>query len=184
MKKRIILDNTEIQYTLRTSTCARRVRLSVRYGGGFVVTRPYWVTETAIERFIFEKAEWVLREIKRMRKLTAIPGGKKRYEKYKEEARGFIKERIEQLNTQYGFSYRRIAIRNQKSRWGSCSEDGNLNFNYRLLFLPSHLADYVIVHELCHLQEFNHSKKFWELVSRAIPDYTECRREMRKIVIG
>ena len=81
----------------------------------------------------------------------------------------------------YGVPIRRIAIRNQKTRWGSCSKLGNLNFNYKLVFLPKHLRDLVIVHEICHLLEFNHSHKFWFNVSRVFPNYKELTKELRKV---
>ncbi len=80
----------------------------------------------------------------------------------------------------YTFLYSRISIRNQSSRWGSCSRKGNLSFNYRLALLPPRLADYIIVHELCHLGEFNHSKKFWDLVALTIPDWQKLRVELKE----
>ena len=86
---------------------------------------------------------------------------------------------IEMDNAYYKFEYGRVNIRDQKSRWGSCSRQGNLNFNYRLLFLNSAVRDYVIVHELCHLKEFNHSSRFWELVSRQTPDYKILRNQLK-----
>jgi len=107
----------------------------------------------------------------------------KKYLLHKESARTLVKERIEYWNSFYGFKFGRIAIKNSKSRWGSCSSKGNLNFNYRLALLPPHLSDYVIVHELCHLGEFNHSQKFWDLVAKTIPDYEARRAELRKIKI-
>lgn len=97
----------------------------------------------------------------------------------KELARTLVKERIKFFNHHYKFTVNRISIRNQRSRWGSCSKKGNLNFNYRLVLLPPEVADYIIVHELCHLGEFNHSKKFWELVAKTIPDYKQIRKELR-----
>lgn len=100
---------------------------------------------------------------------------------HKERARVFVHERLEVVNKEYGFLYNRVAIRDQKSRWGSCSAKGNLNFNYRIQFLPLHLADYIIAHELCHLKEFNHGKGFWELVERAVPEYKKCCVELQKI---
>lgn len=93
----------------------------------------------------------------------------------------FVHERLAAHNAHYGFSYKRIFIKNQKSCWGSCSEHGNLNFNYKLLFLPPHLADYVIIHELCHLAELNHSPRFWSLVAEVCPEYKKHRRELRGI---
>ena len=83
-------------------------------------------------------------------------GARVSYLKYKETARALAKSRIEYYNTLYGFIFNRISIKNHKSRWGSCSKKGNLNFNYKIALLPEALADYVIVHELCHLGEFNH----------------------------
>jgi predicted metal-dependent hydrolase len=104
-----------------------------------------------------------------------------RYLNYKEKAREMIKERLAHYNSFYNYEYKRIAIKNHKSRWGSCSKKGNLNFNYRLVHLPQRLSDYVIVHELCHLGEFNHSKRFWALVEKTIPDWRARRRELMNI---
>ncbi len=102
----------------------------------------------------------------------------------KEILRLHIEKRLALFNKDYGFTYRRITIRNQRTRWGSASRSGNLNFNYRMTFLPPHLSDYVIVHELCHLGEFNHSKKFWDLVARTIPDHRALRKELRTIPLA
>lgn len=103
------------------------------------------------------------------------------YLKHKEAARALVVARIAVLNQTYGFRVGRIAIRNQKTCWGSCSSLGNLNFNYRILFLPPHLQEYVIVHELCHLAEFNHGKNFWTLVARVVPEYRAHKRELARV---
>lgn len=99
---------------------------------------------------------------------------------HKEAARALVHSRIEHFNAHYGFAYNRVAIRNQRRCWGSCTSLKNLNFSYRLLFLPREIADYVIVHELCHLAELNHSKRFWELVAQTMPEYRERRRALRQ----
>lgn len=102
------------------------------------------------------------------------------YKKHKETSRMFVHQKIAELNMHYGFPIRKVAIRNTKSRWGSCSKQGNLNFNYKILFLPPHIADYIIVHELCHLKEFNHSVNFWNLVAEVVPDHKAIRAELKK----
>ncbi|MBY0294330.1 M48 family metallopeptidase [Patescibacteria group bacterium] len=97
----------------------------------------------------------------------------------KEQARMLVHARLTYFNSFYKHPLRKIFIKNHKSRWGSCSQKGNLNFNYQILFLPPHLVDYIIVHELCHLRHFNHSPTFWSLVSQALPNYLALRRELR-----
>ncbi len=106
--------------------------------------------------------------------------------KYKEAARALVAERIEYFSAmyrdKYGYDFRvgRVSIRNQSTRWGSCSSKGNLNFNYKIALLSPELADYIVVHELCHLGQFNHSQKFWDLVTLAIPDYATRMEELKK----
>jgi len=98
-----------------------------------------------------------------------------------EAARAVIHGRIAHLNSRGEYPIGRIAIRNCKSRWGSCSKKGNLNFHYKVAFLPERVRDYVIVHELCHLKEFNHSQDFWSLVGEIMPDYRELRAQLRTL---
>jgi predicted metal-dependent hydrolase len=101
------------------------------------------------------------------------------YIKHKETARELATRKVSYFNEFYKHRYNKIHIRNQKTRWGSCSKQGNLNFNYKILFLPEKASDYIIVHELCHLKEFNHSPKFWNLVAKKFPDYREIKRALR-----
>lgn len=123
------------------------------------------------------------RRVRRRRKPARRQVGRAEYLKHREAARALVATRIEALNAVYGFSYGKVAIRNQRSRWGSCSKKGNLNFNYRIVLLSPQLADYIIVHELCHLKEFNHSNNFWNLVAVACPEYATLRAELKKIRI-
>lgn len=109
----------------------------------------------------------------------SLAGTKSHYQTHKAAAVSFVTQRLQELNQVYGFTYQRVTIKNQATRWGSCSKKGNLNFHYKVVLLPSALADYVLVHELCHLQELNHSKRFWSLVERTIPQYRILRRALR-----
>lgn len=99
----------------------------------------------------------------------------------KEAARLLVHTKLLFWNEKYKFSYNRVAIRNTKRNWGSCTSRKNLNFNYKILFLPTHLQDYIVVHELCHLQELNHQIAFWDLVARTIPTHRAARNELRAI---
>lgn len=99
---------------------------------------------------------------------------------YRRQAHAVIAERLAHWNAQYGFTWTRVAIKEQKTRWGSCSRRGALNFNWRLLLAPLPALDYVVIHELCHLKEPNHAPAFWALVAQTCPDYREWRGWLRR----
>ena len=128
-----------------------------------------------MKRFKF-KIVW-----RRRRRVARRKGNRKEYLAHKESARKLVHERLEYFNQFYGFKYHKVSIRNQKTRWGSCSRHGNLNFSYKWALLEPRLADYVIVHELCHLQEFNHSKQFWSLVEQQFPDHHTLRKQLKHL---
>lgn len=148
-----------------------------------MVTAPFRVGEESIERFLVRHSEWVRKATERMRLLRKVPSGRRAYLARREVARLFVHERVLHWNQFYQFKHGRIAIKNTKTVWGSCSRKGNLNFSFALTSLPSELADYVVVHELCHLQEHNHSRAFWDLVARTQPDYQRLRRELKTYVL-
>lgn len=183
MKKQINLGDKKIYYTLKLSKRARKMRLAIYGDGNFVVTMPQRVDFSFVEKFILSKAEWVVKKMeyfKRNGGSIFTKGSKADFLKHKHNARLFIEERLEHLNSFYEFEFNRVSIRNQKTRWGSCSRKKNLNFNYKIVLLPQHLADYIIVHELCHLCELNHSKDFWNLVAKTVPNHRELRGALRK----
>lgn len=157
------------------------MRLTVQPGGVVILTAPLWISESSINRFLSGHKSWIERSVARMQNFKSLPvNGRKAYLKHKEEARTFVHERLQHWNQFYGHAYERVSIKNTKRLWGSCSRKGNLNFSYTLLFLPRELADYVVVHELCHLKEHNHGPSFWALVAKALPDFNIRRRELRR----
>ena len=97
-------------------------------------------------------------------------------------AKSYLPERIRVLARRNGFNLNGIRIRNQRTRWGSCSTSGNISLNYRLMKYRKEVIDYVIIHELCHLKEMSHSKKFWKLVEQIIPNYKILKKELKGII--
>jgi hypothetical protein len=91
-----------------------------------------------------------------------------------------LPEWLEEVSQEAGLPFASVSIRGQRSRWGSCSADGDISLNYQLLFLPRHLARHVLIHELCHTVELNHSPRFWRTVARHEPDVARLRAEMRR----
>jgi predicted metal-dependent hydrolase len=171
----------DIKYTLRRNARSRSVRISIHGRDEVIVSAPRFVSERFIERFVVSRAAWIESKIKQLKDLPDhlfIKSSKKDFEKYKAPAGGLASRRLAHFNQFYGFTYKKISIRNQKTRWGSCSKSGTISFNYKIALLPPLLADYIIVHELCHIGEMNHSRKFWALVARTIPDYTKLRAQL------
>ncbi|MCX6738505.1 MAG: SprT family zinc-dependent metalloprotease [Candidatus Parcubacteria bacterium] len=179
----ICFGSEKIPYILKRYPRSKRVRLSISRDRALLVTAPKRTPFYFIEQVLQEKQDWIRKTLKYFEsfpKPSSLVSGRKLYEKHKEEARELVSRRLVYWNQFYNFSWGRISIRNQKTRWGSCSKKGNLNFSYKLALLPQELSDYVIVHELCHLKEFNHSKNFWNLVSQAIPDHKEKRKALHQ----
>jgi len=184
MRKYIELNKRKVPYTLNVSTRARSLRLSIYSDGGFVVTTPKFVSAGALKRFIVEKSQWILDKLdyfSTFAKHQGIRYTKADFIKNKEATRKLVEEKLVEYNKFYNFKWNKVSIKDQKTRWGSCSKNANLNFNYKLGLVPIRLAEYVVVHELCHLGQFNHSKDFWNLVAKSMPDYKVLRDELEKI---
>jgi len=181
------------EYEIKESGRAKRLSLSVHPDGLVTVTKPLRMSVKAAERFVATYESWILaaqeafrRKAERQKKrgieqiqLPRPRKGSKAYKEARDTARALVTERLRYFNTQYGYPYGSISIRDQKTRWGSCSAAGNLSFNYRLIYLPPVLQDYIVVHELCHTREHNHSPAFWAHVARALPDHASLRKELR-----
>lgn len=158
------------------------MKLSIYPDGRVILTLPYRVSQDTGRAYVEEKREWIHAQINQYR---AQHAGKRIFTRsdylaHKEHARRIITARVMHFNQFYQFAYNKIAIKDMRTMWGSCSAKRNLNFNYKLLFLTPEQRDYVIVHELCHLKELNHSKRFWDLVRQCVPDLSRIRSELRK----
>lgn len=147
---------------------------------------PRRMSDAEIRRFLEEKSPWIEKHMQKMRErqeaLRAEPEELLTVEELRElaqRAAEYIPEKTALYASLIGVNYGRITIRNQKSRWGSCSSKGNLNFNCLLMLTPPEIIDYVIVHELCHRREMNHSPLFWHEVEKILPDYKRRRKWLK-----
>lgn len=124
-----------------------------------------------------------LRIVRRRLRRRTLQSHRNTYIEQREVARALIHQKLAEHNQHYKQKWEKVFIKNLKSRWGSCSRKGNLNFHYRIAFLPESLLDYVIVHEICHLKVFNHSREFWDLVAERIPDHREHRKALKIMIL-
>lgn len=150
------------------------------------VRAPYHLSDVRIREFVESKQTWILKHLAIMQDRQAhdpIPAGvisDKELRHMTEEARIIIPERVKYFAKIIGVTYGQITIRHQKTRWGSCSSSGNLNFNCMLMATSPELIDYVVVHELCHRKQMNHSPLFWKEVEEILPDYRTLRSRLRE----
>ena len=137
---------------------------------GVVVRAPKGLSAAEIDRFVQSKRDWIESHLAKMPTAQAKFSNEEIH-RLADEALKRIPERVRHFAPLVGVTYGGITIRNQHTRWGSCSSKGNLNFNCLLMLTPDHVIDYVVVHELCHRLEMNHSPRFWAQVERVLPDY-------------
>ena len=174
----------EFEYQVIRSA-RKTMTLEVRRDGNVIVRAPLRTGLPRIKRFVNQKQEWVLgclertKEYREEKPLSADLSEAKR-NVYIRKAKETITKRASYFARLMGVSYRNITIREQKTRWGSCSSEKNLNFNWKLILAPPEVLDYVVVHELCHRLEMNHSPRFWAQVERVLPDYKVSRKWLRE----
>ena len=160
----------------------KTIAIQIDKEGQVIVRTPYGITKRQVEEFLDEKKDWILQTRQRVekRKTEQIPISEEVRREGIERAKRIFPERTAYFAKRMGVDYGRITIREQKTRWGSCSSKGNLNFNWKLVLLDPELLDYVVVHELAHRREMNHSKNFWKIVEAELPDYRERRRRLKE----
>ncbi len=165
---------------------SKRKTIALEIGAnGLVVRAPIGVSRREINTFIQEKQSWIEKHYKRIRERKAVledqkPFTREEIQALAQKAVKVIPGKVEKYAKVVGVDYGRITIRNQKTRWGSCSGKGNLNFNCLLMLFPDEVIDYVVVHELCHRKHMNHSAQFYKEVERVLPEYRKCQKWLKE----
>ena len=169
-----------MEYTLIRSS-RKTLSIQITPGGELVVRAPNRMSRREIEAFLRSKEDWIRSHLqKAARHSTAAKLTEQELTALAAQAREDLSARTARFAPLVGVTWGRITIRAQRTRWGSCSSQGNLNFNCLLMLAPDWVRDYVVVHELCHRKEMNHSARFWEEVGRILPDYAATRKWLKE----
>jgi hypothetical protein len=165
---------------------AKRYRISVRPFKPVRVTVPRWGSFKAGFRFAIERRKWIKKSLNEMKEVEEAQRAQQDMIPMVDakEAKIILTNRLKELSEEFGFEYRRIFIRNQKSRWGSCSEANNINLNINLARLEPELRDYVILHELVHTKVKSHGKRFWLMMEKRMPGAKQLDKELKKYHLG
>lgn len=147
--------------------------------GELLVRAPMTTPLSRIEKFVTEHTAWIEKHMVEPKE-ELVPITPEEIRELADKAILYIPERVKYYASLMGVTYGNITIRNQRSKWGSCSSKGNLNFNCLLMLTPPEVIDSTVVHELCHLKEMNHSKRFYDLVLKYYPDYHKCNDWLKK----
>ncbi|MCQ2520584.1 MAG: M48 family metallopeptidase [Lachnospiraceae bacterium] len=163
----------------------KSINIEVKPDGKVICRVPYFVSRRTVESFIESKEDWIRKALKKVEERNSeTPSENASFSDDEIKRLANLAKKIIPVKVDYyariiGVDYGRISIRHQKTRWGSCSSAGNLNFNCMLMTMPEEIVDYVVVHELCHRKEMNHSAAFWAEVAKVLPDYKERRKYLK-----
>jgi predicted metal-dependent hydrolase len=174
----------DLEYKLVRSR-RRTLALEIKKDGGLLVRSPLKFSTESVHRFIEQKKSWIERKqkeaIEKNRLRLLVPKlSDDLVEYHKKLAEQKISERLGHYASRLGISYRRYRISSARSRWGSCARSGRLSFSWRLAMAPAPVLDYVIIHELIHILEHNHSGRFWEKVKQICPEYKRCKQWLKE----
>ena len=162
----------------------RSMSLKVELDGTITVRAPFRTPPETADWFVESHRDWIEVRLRAGEQILAVRPSYTETERLegKKRAENVLKERCCYYAGLMGVSYGSITVREQKTRWGSCSAKGNLNFNYKLYFLPAELMDYVIIHELAHRRHMNHSAAFWQVVEQYCPEWRTARARLRGVI--
>ncbi len=173
-----------MEYTIIRSN-RRSLSITIDPDANLIVRAPRRMSDKTIAAFVASKRDWIEKHMEKVRNRAAkreeVPELTEEERKaLTKKARKMILEKVAYYAPIVGVTYGRIAIRKQRTVWGSCSAKGNLNFNYLLAMMPDEVVDYVVVHELCHRKEMNHSPRFWAEVEKVIPNHKALRKWLKE----
>jgi predicted metal-dependent hydrolase len=160
---------------------ARRYVIRVRPDGTVRVTVPQWGSRRHAELFAEQQRPWIERQRAKVRQDTAQGPAlsPEAVTEFRRQAARELPAHLRRIAAHHDLHVSRVSVRDQRSRWGSCSPTGHICLNWRLVLMPDHVRDYVLVHELMHLRRMDHSRHFWRLVAQACPDYEQARQWLR-----
>ncbi|MBR3780623.1 MAG: M48 family metallopeptidase [Clostridia bacterium] len=159
---------------------SKRKTISIQVKPNEVVIRvPLRMKEKEVEKFVESKRNWIEKHLHSVAEKQKLLQNTELYteeeiESLVSKAKEIIPQKVDFYADKIGVTYNKITIRCQRTRWGSCSSKGNLNFNCLLVLLPDEIIDSVVVHELCHRKQMNHSAKFYAEIEKVFPDYKSC----------
>lgn len=173
----------QLTYIIQKSR-RRSISVSVMTDNRVLVKAPYGTSERTVQEFLLSKKDWITKHLEKQNReeekaesLGLLSADE--IKQIKKQAHKIIPQRVEYWANKIDVTYGRIAIRLQSSRWGSCAQNGNLNFNCLLVLMPQEILDSVVVHELCHRKHMNHSKEFYAEIDRVFPDYKRCNKWLK-----
>lgn len=164
---------------------SKRKSISIRVDDNekVIIRSPKNISKKELENFIADNSSWIKSRLKersiQKNKRNELLKGIDDLEQKKKEAKGLIMESADRWSKKLNIKYKKVRISNARKRWGSCSSKGSVSINWRLVFAPKDIMDYVIVHELLHLKHMNHSKSYWKSVEEVIPDYKKRRKWLK-----
>lgn len=177
----MIIENIEITVI---KSARKTIAIQIKPDGKTYVRAPFDMTDSEVRDFVSEKKGWIEKNLKKLddieqKSRSSIPLTQNEINELKQKALLCIPQKIEYFANLIGVRPAKITVRNQKTCWGSCSKSGSISINCLIMLMPDDVIDYIIVHELCHLKEMNHSKSFWREVERIIPDYKSRQNWLR-----
>lgn len=179
----ITIEGYHIPIVLKRSATTKHIRLNHTPGHDIHISIPYYMSDQTVQLYIRQHNSWILKQYlsKSDSLISSNPDlcdhSREHFLTYKQSALEFCTRKVQQRNQKLWWKYQKITVKSLKTKRWSCSSKWNLNFNYKLMFLPEPMADYIIVHELCHLREMNHGPQFWKLVEEVYgPEWKKWKK--------